>query len=262
MISISSSQLDFWLAAFLFPASRIFGLLATAPIFNNAAQPIRARLIVGLAVTFAVAPLAGTMPDVPAGSWLSLAVVAQEMLIGLMMGFALRIAFVTVDVAGELIGLQMGLSFAVAYDPQNAGQTPVLTEFIGLITTLLFLAMNGHLMVLYALVESFRLLPVSLMPIHAVAIADLLRWAAVIYASGLLLALPIITALLIANISLGVLSRVAPQLNLFAVGFPVTLATGFLVLMLTLPYFGNAMQNLFEQGFSAMEMVVTRAAGK
>ncbi len=260
MITISSAQLDLWLAAFIFPAARIFGLLASAPIYNNAALPVRARLIVGLAVTLAIAPLVPSPPTLLAGSWLGTLLIGQQMLIGWLMGFALRLAFVTVDIAGELIGLQMGLSFAVAYDPQNAAQTPVLTEFIGLFTALLFLAMNGHLMILHALVESFRLLPITLAPPQAVALSDLLRWAAVIFSSGLLLALPIIAALLIANISLGVLSRVAPALNIFAVGFPVTLAVGFAVLMFSLPYFGTAMQKLFEQGFAAMETIVRHAA--
>ena len=183
-------------------------------------------------------------------------VLVQQMLVGVILGFALRIAFVTVDIAGELIGMQMGLSFAVAYDPQNAGQTPVLSEFIGLIATLIFLAMNGHLMIIAVLVESFTLVPVSTQLFHSAGFATLLRWAGVIYASGLLLSLPLIATLLIANIALGVLSRVAPQLNLFAVGFPVTMVVGYFVLMFSLPYFGAAMEGLFQQGFRAMEQVL------
>lgn len=261
MISVTAAQLDAWLALFVFPLARVLGVMASAPVFNNVGTPMRVRLMIGLAIAFALTPNLPPMPAVPAGSWIGLAVIAEQMLIGLLMGFALRLAFITVDVAGELIGLQMGLSFAVFYDPQNAGQTPVLSEFIGLLATLIFLAMNGHLMVIQALAESFALLPVSVTPPQAAGIAVLLRWSGVIFASGLLLALPLIAALLIANIALGVLSRVAPQLNLFAVGFPVTLAVGFLVLMFSLPYVGAAMEHLFHQGFRAMHQILQASGG-
>ena len=262
MISFTSAQLDAWMAAFLFPLARIFALMATAPVYNNAGVPVRTRLAVGLAITLALLPILPPMPAIPSGSWLSFAVLAREILIGIMMGFTLRLAFVTIDIAGELIGLQMGLSFAVAYDPQNAGQTPVLTEFIGLLTTLIFLALGGHLMILQALVESFRLLPVSPVFGESGGLAVLLRWSSVIFATGLLLSLPLITALLIANIALGVLSRVAPTLNLFAVGFPVTLAVGFAVLLFSLPYLSAALSSIFDQGFNAMEQVLLTSSGK
>jgi flagellar biosynthetic protein FliR len=260
MLAVTSAQLDAWLAAFIFPLARIFGLMASAPIFSNAGVPRRTRLIAGLAVTLAIAPMIPQPPAIPAGSWLGIFIIMQQIIIGVIMGFAMRIAFATVDVAGELIGLQMGLSFAVAYDPLSAGQTPVLTEFMGLITALMFLAMNGHLMLLSGLMESFRLVPIGLVPFKAPAFAELLRWSSVIFASGLMISLPLIAALLIANIALGVLSRVAPSLNLFAIGFPVTLAIGYLVLMFSLPYFGAAMARLFDQGFTAMEQILRAGA--
>ncbi len=155
----------------------------------------------------------------------------------------------------------MGLSFAVFYDPQNAGQTPVISEFLGLLTMLIFLALNGHLLTLSVLIESFRLLPVSATPFNAGGFATLLAWSSTLFASGLLLALPLITALLIANLAMGVLARVAPQLNLFAVGFPVTLTSGFIVLMYSIPYLGAAMERLFDNAFRAMAAVLRAAAG-
>ena len=167
MISISSAQLDTWLALFIFPLSRILGLLATAPVFNNAALPVRMRLIAGLAITMALAPALPPLPALPASSWLGLIVLGQQILIGVLLGYALRITFAAVDVAGELIGLQMGLSFATFFDPTSGGQTPVITEFLGLLTALIFLAMNGHLVALTVLAESFTLLPISTTPIHA-----------------------------------------------------------------------------------------------
>lgn len=260
MISITSAQLDAWLAMLFFPLARILALVASAPVFNNAAMPKRIRLGAGLIITLAIVPALPPMPPVPAGSWVGLAMVVNQIFIGLLLGFTLRIAFAAIDVAGELIGMQMSLSFAVFYDPQNAGQTPVLSELLGLLTTLLFLAMNGHLLALSVLAESFKLLPVSATPFATGSLPQLLAWASTIFSAGLLLAMPLITALLIANLAMGVLARVAPQLNIFAVGFPVTLLAGFIVLIFSVPYFGAALETLFDQAFRAMAAVMRAAA--
>ena len=260
MIAFTSAQLDAWITAFMFPLARIMGVLASAPVFSNAAQPKRIRLVAGLVITIALVPVLPPMPAIPPGSWVGLAVLAQQILIGVLLGFTLRIAFAAIDVAGELIGMQMSLSFAVFYDPENAGQTPVISEFLGLLTTLIFLAMNGHLLTLQVLAESFKLLPVSAIPMHAGGFASFLAWSSTLFSAGLLLALPLIAALLIANLAMGVLARVAPQLNIFAVGFPVTLMSGFLVLMFSIPYFGAAMEKLFDHAFRAMAAIL-RASG-
>lgn len=260
MITVTSAQLDAWLAAFMFPLARVLGLLASAPVFNNIGVPRQIRLLVGLAIVLALVPGLPQMPPIAVGSWHSLAILAQQVLIGALLGLTLRIVFSAVDVAGELIGLQMGLSFAVFYDPQNAGQTPVLSEFLGLLTTLIFLAMNGHLLSLLVLAESFKLLPIGVMPSLGQGSATMIAWTATLFSAGVLLSLPVVAALLIANIALGVLSRVAPQLNLFAVGFPVTIVSGFTVLMISLPYFGAALERLFDQTFLVLRGVM-QAAG-
>ncbi len=261
MITLTSAQLDAWVAAFMFPLTRILGLLATAPVFNNAGLPRRIRLMIGLAITVIVAPSLPPPPAIAVGSWLGISILVQQLLIGALLGFTLRLAFSAIDVAGEMIGLQMGLSFAIFYDPQNAAQTPVLSEFLGLIALLTYMAMNGHLLSLSALIETFQLLPISLTPFSAIGFKTAVAWAAAVFSSGVLLALPMIAALLIANIGMGVLSRVAPQLNLFAIGFPVTMIAGFTVLAISLPYLGTAMQRLFEDSFAAMHNVIRAAAG-
>ena len=256
MITVTYAQLNAWVVALMFPLSRVLGLITTAPVFSGTGIPQQFRVILGLVITIAIAPILPPMPDLPAASWQSLFVIAEQALIGAIMGLTLRIAFSAVDMAGDLIGLQMGLSFAVFYDPARGGQTPVVTEYLNLLATLLFLAMNGHLLAISALTQSFTLLPVSLTPYPAHGMSTFLTWSATLFSSGLLLSLPLVAALLIANISLGVLSRIAPTLNLFAVGFPVTLGAGLLVLMLSLPYFGAALEKLYERGFSALEGVV------
>ncbi|MCX7177648.1 MAG: flagellar biosynthetic protein FliR [Proteobacteria bacterium] len=261
MISFSSVQLDSWLAIFMFPLARILALLATAPVFNNAGLSAQIRLTIGLAIGLALAPALPPMPPVSPGSWLGIIILAQQILIGVVLGYTLRIAFSAVDMAGELIGLQMGLSFATFYDPQTSAQTPVVSEFLGLLMLLLFLAMNGHLLTLSVLAESFKLLPISATPFASAGFAALLTWAATLFSAGLMLALPLIAALLIANISLGVLARVAPALNIFAVGFPVTIVSGFAVLLLSLPYFGAALERLYDRGFDALAGVIRAGGG-
>ena len=252
MISLTDAQLDAWIAAYLFPLARILGLIAAAPVFNNAALPMRIKLLAGLAVTVALVPVLPPLPAIAPGSWSGLAVMLQQGLICIAMGFTLRVVFAGIDLAGELIGLQMGLGFAVFYDPQNAAQSPIVAELAGLLALLIFLALNGHLMTLGLLAESFSVLPVGHAPFAAAGWETLLRWASGIFSIGVLLALPLIGALLIANIALGVLTKVAPTLNLFAVGFPVTLMAGFAVLALTMPHFAPTLERLFEQGYGAV----------
>ena len=260
MISFSNAQLNLWIATFAYPLARILAVVMTAPVFSNVALTTQIRLILGLAVSFALAPALPAMPAIPVDSWQGLLVLVQQILIGVVIGFTLSIVFAVVDLAGQLIGLQMGLGFASFYDPQSAAQTPVLSEFLGLLATLIFLALNGHLLTLAALAESFRLLPVGGGPFAAKGLVAVLTWSATLFSTGVLLALPLIAALLVANIALGVLARIAPQLNIFAVGFPVTIVAGFMVLTLSMPYFGAALERLYDNGFVALSGVL-RAGG-
>lgn len=260
MLSVTTAQLNAWIALFIFPLVRVLGLLSAAPIFSNATIPRRVRLILGLIISFAIAPALPPLPNIAVGSWISLVILTEQYLIGLLMGMTLRIVFAAIDLAGELIGLQMGLSFAVFYDPMSSGQTPVITEFLSLFASLVFLAMDGHLVVLAALAQSFQLLPVTPEPFAIKGLEGFLSWAGTLFSAGILLSLPLVAALLIANLALGVLTRMAPTLNLFAIGFPVTLTAGFVVLMLSLPYMGGALERLYSQGFSALEKVIKASA--
>ena len=261
MLSITSAQLDALLLTYIFPLVRVMSFLAAAPIFNNIALPRRVKLIVALAVGFAVASSLPAQNLAAPGSYIGLGMLAQQILIGAGMGFSMRVVFATLDVAGELIGLQMGLSFATFFDPQSQGQTSVVAEIIGLIVSLLFLALNGHLMLIEVLARSFEWLPISANPVHAQGWLMLARSGTVLFATGLLLALPVVVALLITNIALAVLTRAAPQLNLFAVGFPVTSTVGIAVIWLTLPALANVLEQIFDQGFESMAMLVRVWAG-
>lgn len=249
MLSVTAAQLDAWLAALMFPLARILGLFASAPIFSNRGVPARVRLAIGLGVAIALLPVMPPMPDVPPSSGVGLAIFGQQIFIGIAVGFMIRIVFAAVDMAGALIGMQMGLSFAIFFDPDAGGQTAVLSDFLNLIATLLFLAINGHLLMIEVLVRSFEWLPVGTDIVRAEGWGYIARAGLTVFATGLLLSLPVIGVLLVANIALGVLTRAAPQLNLFAVGFPVTLTAGFIGVLLIMTNFAPVLQTLFERGF-------------
>ena len=252
MLSVTSAQLEGWLALLAFPMARILGFVGAAPVFGNNAVPRRIKLVVGLAVTMGVLPVVTATPPEAIDSWAGILILFQQTLIGIAMGLVLRVVFAALDLMGEIISLQMGLSFATFFDPVAGGQTAVVGEFLTLIATLVFLSLNGHLLMIDALARSFEWLPVSATLPHKGGWLILARFGASIFASGLLMALPVVTALLITNIALGVLTRAAPQLNLFAIGFPITLTVGFGVLLLALGHLAPLLQYFYDAGFTTL----------
>jgi flagellar biosynthetic protein FliR len=252
MISLTAAEINAWVVAFFFPLARILAVLSSAPPFNNPAMTTRVRLAFGLVITIGITPALPPMPAIDPASAAGLLLLAQQMLIGFAMGFAMRLVFSAVDMAGSLISLQMGLGFASSYDPQTAGQTGVVSEFLGLLALLVFMAINGHLMIIATLTHSFTAIPVSGAGLAVNSWWTLARSGAIIFSSGLLLALPVVVALLITNLALAVLSRAAPQLNLMAIGFPLTIALGFAGLIFGLSYMGPPLQQLFEYGLESM----------
>ncbi|OGT70853.1 MAG: flagellar biosynthetic protein FliR [Gammaproteobacteria bacterium RIFCSPLOWO2_02_FULL_56_15] len=252
MISITTAELNALLAAFLWPLTRVLALIASAPVLGNPSVPLRVKIGLALVITLAVAPTLGPMPQVDPGSLAGLLILAQQVIIGLAMGFAMRIVFVAVEMAGELAGLQMGLGFATFFDPQNAGHVPVVGRFLGLIAILFFLAVNGHLQMVSLLSQSFSALPIGAEASATTGLRALVSWGGEIFVAGLLLSLPLLAALLITNLALGILTRAAPQLNIFAVGFPLTLAIGLLVMGLALPYFAPVLERMMQNGLQMM----------
>lgn len=247
MISITSAQLDAWLATLLFPMVRLLALISSSPILGNKQVPRRVKTGLALLLAILIAPTLGPMPDVSVGSPQGLLIVVQQIIIGTALGFTMRLIFTAIEMAGEFAGLQMGLGFASFYDPQNASYTPVIAQWLGIIATLAFLSMNGHLMMLSAVAESFHTLPVGDM-MSTRSFYAVTSWGASIFANGLQISLPLLCALLITNLALGILTRAAQQLNLFAIGFPITLTVGFFVLSFTLPYLAPILDQLTQEG--------------
>ncbi|GGY19406.1 flagellar biosynthetic protein FliR [Massilia dura] len=255
MLALSLADINTLIAGFIWPLTRILGLVAASPFFGNARIPRSARLGFGVVVAIAIAPLVPAIPAADPASWEGLLILAKEFITGAAMGFAMRIVFAAVEMAGEISSLTMGLGFASFFDPMSQGRSSAISQFLTWVATLMLLVANVHLLLLEALAESFFTLPISGRMFHGAGFWDLALWGAKIFSAGVQLSLPIVAALLITNVALGVLTRAAPQLNLFGIGFPITLGAGFLVLMIALPYLTTPFLNLLGQGAEKAKLV-------
>ncbi len=225
-----------WIGTFFWPLVRIGAMLLASPVFG-AAQIVPARVRVGLAlaVTLVVVSSLEPAPAMEPLSWQGLATLASELVLGLAMGFLLTLAFATLSIGGQMVAMTTGLGFANFIDPQNGAQTPVVSHLYTILGTLLFLALNGHLVVIQVVVEGFETLPPGQARLDGEFLILLALWGSKMFVGALLIALPAMAAITLINIAFGIMSRAAPQLNIFSVGFPTTMAAGYLIMFLTLP---------------------------
>lgn len=229
MIEFDIAALQHWLNQFLWPLMRISAFCMVAPIFGTALVPPQVRLLFSVLLTMLIAPVLHDLPHPDFLSPASVVMVAQQLLIGVGLALFLQMLMQAFVTFGQIAAMQMGLGFASLNDPINGVSVASVSQFYLMLVTLLFLAINGHLVMIDVLVESFRTLPVGA-DIGEGRLQALVGWASWMFAAGLLMALPAITALLIINCSLGVITRAAPQLNIFAIGFPFMLVLGMLIL--------------------------------
>lgn len=234
-MTITDTQVVDALAAWLLPFFRIGALLMAAPVFSAASVPMRLRVLLALAVTILVEPLLPQPAGVDPLGATTLVIIAQQVAIGIAIGFVLQLAFNALVFGGQVIAYSMGLGFAHLMDPQNGVQVPTVSQFYLIFATIAFLAVDGHLRLLALVVESFTALPIAADGITQNALWSLTLWGARLFADGLLMGLPVVAALLLVSIGMGMVSRAAPQLNIFAVGFPVTLGVGFVLMWVSLP---------------------------
>jgi len=255
MVSFTSTELYAWVASFLWPLTRILGLIAAAPLFGNLSVPVRVKIVLGVMIALVIAPGVPEGPAMDPMSLAGLAIVAQQVVIGLAMGFAMRVVLSASEMAGEITGLTMGFGFATFFDPQTRARTSVLAQFLSLLMLMIFLALNAHLLMLSALAHSFVTMPIAAEPMGSAGFREIALWGGVIFSAGVQLALPMIAVLLLTNIALGILTRAAPQLNLFGIGFPVTVGVGFLVVALVLPFLATPMSRLLEDALGFIRRI-------
>jgi len=257
VITINSIDMQIWIASFLWPLTRILGLLAAAPLFGNVSIPAGIKIVLGVLLALIIAPTVPALPAMDPMSLQGLLILAQQFVIGTAMGFIIRVVFAAMEMAGEVTGMTMGLGFATFFDPQSHGRTSAISQFLSLLTLMVYLSTNLHLVLLASLADSFTTMPIDAAPMGGHVLLQIASWAGRIFSGGLQLALPIIAALLITNVALGILTRAAPQLNVFGIGFPITISVGFIMIGLALPYMATPLERVFRDGFEVIRTTTT-----
>lgn len=250
MLEITDAQISMFVQQYFLPFTRIGALLMTMPVIGTRIVPARVRIIVAFFLTLVIVPL---LPPLTVPASLSLGtfvLIMHELLLGIAIGFAFQVVFQVFVLAGQFMAMKMGLGFASMNDPTNGVQTTVLSQFFLMLVTLTFISVNGHLILIEMLLQSFHTLPPThfqFSQVEAIQVVNLGSW---LFASALLIALPVLTSLLIINIAFGVMSRAAPQLNIFAVGFPFTLICGMFLVWVGLSTFNLHFSAVMAEGFS------------
>lgn len=228
------------------PFLRISAMMVVAPIFSAPGFNLRARVLLSVLIAALVAPSISMPANFELISLMGLVVAIQEIGVGLMIGFILQLAFGAIVFGAQAMSMTMGLGFAMAVDPQNGVQVPVVAQLYVILGTLLFLAVDGHLALINAVARSYDFVPAGSVSISPASFSALISLGSIVFAGGILLALPVMTALLLINLAFGIITRTAPQLNIFAVGFPVTILAGLFIMFLVMPGFINALSNIFQ----------------
>jgi flagellar biosynthetic protein FliR len=236
--------------AFLWPMIRISAFLLSSPFFSIRAVTVRIRVLLAALLTFMIYPLAD-WPVIDPISAIGLKEIFVQVFIGVSMGLLLQIVNAALIVGGQAISSSMGLSMANMVDP-NMGNVPVIAQFLVVCSTLIFLGMGGHVIVISLLLEGFKLLPIGSMVDLNALVGLTVQWSAMIFLGALLLGMPIISSLLLINIGLGVITRAAPALNIFAVGFPAMILAGMVLLLISMTSIGSRIAWLWQQAFDVL----------
>lgn len=239
----------------MWPFIRIGSFLLVSPIFGAPSITRRVRIALAFMIAWLLLPGLPAMPPIEPFSAAGLIVTIQQVALGIAMGLVFQLVFATVVIAGQNIAMSMGLGFASAIDPQNGVQVPMVSQLYMILATLIFLSLNGHLLLINTVHESFRLMPVgAAWPIELPW--QIVLWGSNMFANALLIALPALAALLLINLAFGVMTRAAPQLNIFVVGFPISLMAGFLLIFLTLSNYAPQVKNIFDEAFILVKAIL------
>lgn len=256
-MNITSHELGDLIGSYLWPFIRIAALLMVVPIFSSVSVPARIRIGIAFILTLAIAPILQSAPKIDPVSLEGVLTTMQQILIGVVMGFALKMVFEAFLIGAHIVATQMGLGFASMVDPQNGVQSPVLGLLFTLMVTLIFLVLNGHLFMIQWVVKSFQTIPVGMTGLPQDSYWRLVAWMKEVLGYAVWIALPGIAALMSVNITFGVISRAAPQFNLFVVGLPLSIAAGFFVLTLTVPNMVDQFMHILQAGDDLIDRLIS-----
>jgi len=255
-LEVSIAALMEHIAIYLWPFVRIGAFVMVMPVIGGSFVPMPVRLILALALTLVISPI---LPYQTTTEFLSIAgvvLIFQEIVVGIAMGFAVQLVFDAIALGGQIIAMSMGLGFAVFLDRERGVNIPVLGQLFLMLGMLIFLSLDGHLAMIRFLSDSFRILPIVNGGLGQGAILNLLEWSSQVFIVAVKIALPAVTALLVVNLSFGVTSRAAPTLNLFAVGFPVAMLLGFVVIFLSLGSLTENVSQLLGDAFTMLPTLI------
>ena len=246
----TTAEITAFLGAWVWPFTRISAMMLVAPIFSAKSIPIRIRVAAAIAITMVVAPILPPLPLVEFISGDAVLIAFHQVIIGAAMGFALQLAFNIFVMSGHILAMQAGLGFSMMNSPQDGVQVTVVGQLYLMLATLLYLAMDGHLILIREVINSFNILPIGINGITPTGYWMLISWSSEMFLSAVMMVLPAITALLMVNVSFGVMAKASPQLNPFSVGFLITIILGFAIIYVTMPtlipYFEQIMTDIFQ----------------
>ncbi len=245
-----------WVHAFMWPFLRVAGFVLVAPIFGAAVVPGRTRVIIALALSILIAPIVPPAPPLATFSAPFFLTIVNQLLIGSAIGFVVQLVFDALVIGGQTIAMTMGLGFATLIDAQRGASVPVVSQFMLVFGILIFLSINGHIALIATLAESFRWAPIGT-DFSAASAYQAAYFAGYMFSAGVVIALPAVVALVIVNFGLGVVSRAAPALNLFAIGFPITMLFGFLIVMLSLKLLPERVNDMVDTSLQQVETMIT-----
>ncbi len=251
-MTITYDQIVNELVWYLLPFFRIGAFVMAAPIFSSGSIPAHIKMVIVVAISIAVFPSLTPVAGLDPVSLEMMFLVIEQILIGVSLGFVLQIIFGAVVSGGQLVGMQMGLGFAQMMDPQTGVNVPVVSQFFNIMAILLFLSINGHLILIQVLSESFTLLPIGGGGMSMSAIEGMVYFSTWLFAGALMIVLPVVVSLLLINVVMGVITRATPQMNIFAIGFAITITCGFILIMVTLSSMLPQITLLFNEGFLFM----------
>lgn len=260
-MDITTAQASAFVASLLWPFMRISAMLIAIPVLGTRLVPTRIRIVLSMLIAILVMPL---IPDVPAVEPLSLSgllISVQQIMIGLSMGFVLQLVLGALLVAGEAISMGMGLGFATMIDPANGVSVPVISQFFLIMGTLIFLALGGHLMLIQLVVSSFQTLPIGEIGVTRENFWDIVSWGSQMFIGAVWLAVPAIFSILTLTLTMGVMTRAAPQLNIFSVGFPVTILMGFVIILLVIPSFSSHISRMLLDAMQVSQSIARVSFG-
>lgn len=238
-----------WLGVYLWVLIRVGAMLMVAPIFGSNSIPMRIRGLIAMAITIVIVPMVPEIPEVEPLSGEGVLMVAQQLIIGIAMGFVLSLVIGSFVLAGHVIAMGMGLGFAQTVDPQNGVNVPLISQFFTVVVTLLLISLNVPALIVKMLADSFTLMPIATVGLTGQDFQQIALFGQQMFVNAGLIALPVVTTLLMVNLAMGVITRAAPQMNIFSIGFPATMLIGFGLIFLTAPSWVPHLERFVHQSF-------------